>query len=193
MGLDAGGNVLATVYRPETFGYAILRLQEDGGIDPSYNAPAPYGVNTIVLQPDGKELIAGLFENVQGEPRTGLARLNAVGSLDTSFYPIFTRPGTVFTLATQFDKVIAGGGFTRVNGPFVGSVVRLNEDGTLEPSFQTRVIAGNTLRLETQSDGKIVVLNDIVASGSSIFTGLLRLTTDGARDTTFAPLESFPF
>jgi uncharacterized delta-60 repeat protein len=189
LGLDLGGNVLATVYRPETFGYAILRLQTTGSIDPSYNAPAPYGINTIVLQPDGKELVAGPFEEIQHNDRTGLARVNPDGSLDTSFFPIFTRPGTVFTLATQFDKVIAGGGFTRVNGPFVGSIVRLNEDSTLETSFQTKVIAGNTLRVETQSDGKLVVLNDIVAAGPSIFTGLLRLTADGARDTTFAPLS----
>jgi uncharacterized delta-60 repeat protein len=189
LGLDLSGKVLATVYRPETFGYAILRLQTDGSIDPSYNAPAPYGINTMVVQPDGKELVAGPFEEMQHHDRTGLARVNTDGSLDTSFFPIFTRPGTVFTLATQFDKVIAGGGFTRVNGPFVGSIVRLNEDSTLETSFQTKVIAGNTLRVETQSNGKIVVLNDIVASGASIFTGLLRLTADGARDTTFAPLS----
>jgi uncharacterized delta-60 repeat protein len=187
LGLDLGGNVLATVYRPEKFSYAVLRLLPDGSVDPSYDAVASYGINTIVQQPDGKALVAGSFEEIHGSDRTGLGRLNTNGSLDTSFHPIFTRPGQVFTLATQADKVIAGGGFSRVNGPFVGSIVRLNEDSSVDTSFQTSVIAGHTLRVETQSDGKLMVLNDIVASGPSIFTGLLRLAANGARDTTFAP------
>ncbi|MEY2497605.1 MAG: hypothetical protein QOD12_1161, partial [Verrucomicrobiota bacterium] len=189
LGLDLGGKVLATVYLQQTLSYEILRLGADGKIDPSYNAPAPYGISTIVIQPDGKALVAGPFEEIQRHDRTGIARLNTDGTLDTSFFPIFTRPGTVFTLATQLDKVIAGGNFTRVNGPFVGSIVRLNEDSTLDGSYQTSVIAGFTLRVETQSDGKIVVLNDIVQSGQSVFTGLLRLTLNGAMDPTFAPLS----
>lgn len=44
-------------------------------------------VNAVVLQPDGKVIIAGAFTTVKGLARPGIARLNADGSGDSSFNP----------------------------------------------------------------------------------------------------------
>ena len=48
-----------------------------------------YGRRPVVvaLQPDGKVLIGGGFTTVNGTNRSGIARLNANGSLDSSFNP----------------------------------------------------------------------------------------------------------
>lgn len=187
LAVQSDRRILAVVFRPEARDRAVVRLLEDGTIDPSYNAPADFGVLTITPGADGRVLLTGTFGQIQGPDRTGIARLNPDGSVDRSFQPIFTRPGRVLTLATQFDKVIVGGEFSRINGKFAGSVARLDADGILDPTFGTQVIAGTTLRIETQSDGRIVLLNDVVTSGESFFTGLVRLQVNGALDPTFKP------
>lgn len=194
LGLQPDGKVLACVFSASAPGFSIvLRLQDDGSTDSSYNAPVQFSVNSIALEADGKALIAGSFENIQGEPRTGFARLNTNGSVDTAFYPIFTRPGAVLTLAAQGDKVIAGGGFSRVNGPFTGSIVRILSDGSLDNTYHIQKVAGNTFHAEVQSDGRILISNDIVPEGSSFFTGLRRLTVDGDIDPTFTPSTASVF
>ena len=42
---------------------------------------------SVAVQPDGKVLIGGDFTTVNGTNRNGIARLNADGSLDSSFNP----------------------------------------------------------------------------------------------------------
>ena len=61
-----------------------------GAADPNFRAPEiPAGgvVEAVAVQPDGKILLAGRFENVAGEPRARVARLEADGHLDRSFQP----------------------------------------------------------------------------------------------------------
>ena len=45
-------------------------------------------IRALLLQPDGKILIGGDFFNYNGAARDCIARLNADGSLDTSFLPV---------------------------------------------------------------------------------------------------------
>lgn len=69
----------------------IARLNADGSLDMSFDPGNALGLNTfvnsIVLQPDGKILIGGEFFTYNGKLRYRIARLNADGSLDTSFDP----------------------------------------------------------------------------------------------------------
>lgn len=66
----------------------IARLNADGTLDTAFGnglAGANNTVTAAVLQPDGKVLIGGLFTSVNGTARNGIARLNANGTLDTTF------------------------------------------------------------------------------------------------------------
>src|SRR5262249_8703829 len=68
----------------------IARLNGvDGGLDLTFDPGAGTDgpVNSIALQPDGKLLIGGEFTRVNGNSRTGIARLNPDGTLDGSFDP----------------------------------------------------------------------------------------------------------
>jgi len=82
-------------------GYAdiIERLNPDGSADASfatsYVGPGQeynprYPVNKMVVQPDGRVLLGGSFPSVAGVARANLARLNANGTLDTSFEDAMT-------------------------------------------------------------------------------------------------------
>ncbi len=71
----------------------IARLNTDGSVDESFlhgmagvthQGIGPM-VNNIAVQNDGKILIDGSFDSVNGVPQTNFTRLNPDGSLDDSF------------------------------------------------------------------------------------------------------------
>jgi hypothetical protein len=79
--------------------------------------------------PDGKVLIGGEFTSVNGTNQNSIARLNADGSLDSSFNPGTGANGRVFAIALQPDgKVLIGGDFLTANGVLRPHVARLYGD-----------------------------------------------------------------
>ena len=72
---------------------ALSRLNADGTLDRSFGTVLGLGafgtgyptVDTVAVQPDGRILIEGFFGSVNGSDRAGAARLNADGTLDSSF------------------------------------------------------------------------------------------------------------
>lgn len=129
------------------FGYGsphagIERLNMDGSLDSSFDpGSGVYGtLHSIALQTDGKIMIAGNFTQFNGIPRSSIARLNADGSLDTSF-----DPGTglvinwdIFSMLVQADgDVLIGGDFATYNGSVVHGLARLHANGILADAFGT--------------------------------------------------------
>jgi uncharacterized delta-60 repeat protein len=88
----------------------IARLNSDGSIDSSFkvqlDAHNCLGVRSIVLQTDGKILIAHDSITVNQETNAGISRINADGSLDTSFRLNLKYPPIVSSLAIQADGKI---------------------------------------------------------------------------------------
>src|SRR5207245_922133 len=126
--------------------------------------PGPSTANSIIpnvlavcVQPDGKVLIGGEFSNIDGVGRAGIARLNANGSLDTSFNP--GNALSVYALALQPDgKILVGGDFTALNGTNATRIARLNTNGTVDMTFNAGAGAnGTVLSLAVQTnDNKIL-------------------------------------
>ena len=91
----------------------IGRLNVDGSVDSTFNPGANSIVQAIAVQPDGKILIGGNFTAVGGgtgtaTPRSYLARINADGTVDTSFNP--GANNVVYALVLQPDgKILVGG------------------------------------------------------------------------------------
>jgi uncharacterized delta-60 repeat protein len=181
-----------------------------GTLDTSFNYGVDKGadsnVQALALQPDGKVLIGGSFTSYNRDIYASdrILRLNADGSLDTSFnnYGVATT-GTddfVFSIAVQPDgKILIGGRFTSYNGDANASdcVARLNTDGSLDTSFnygsQTG-ITGNgdklfwrVYTLVLQPDGKIIVGGTFTGYNSDSNAGedVIRLSPDGTLDTSF--------
>ena len=93
-------------------------------------------VESIALQPDGKILIGGLFTEVNGVTRGGVARLHPNGSLDTTFTTGFTT-SYVGAIAVQQDgKILVGGTLPAIAGLAATELVRLNPDGSTDPRLQ---------------------------------------------------------
>ncbi len=171
----------------------IARLTTDGGLDGTF-LPTGSGLNsgleTLAVQPNGKILVGGYFTTYNGTARSRIARLNADGSLDTTFDPGSGFDGTVFELALQPDgKVVAGGSFNNYNGTARNRIARLNADGSLDTTFDpgTGIATGLINTLAVQPDGKIVVGGGFTSYNGTARNRIARLNADGSLDTTFDP------
>src|SRR6185369_3428667 len=126
----------------------------------NYFNPSDYEtVRGLAVQPDGKVFIGGNFSSVNGANRNGIARLNANGSLDSSFNPS-TSGGSVSSVDVQSDgRLLIGGSFTNVNGTNRNRIARLNANGNLDSSFNpgTGVFGGAVSSVALQSDGKVLI------------------------------------
>jgi len=170
----------------------IARLNSDGTLDTSFLA-AGSGLNgdlgSLALQADGKTVIGGVFTNVNGTARNGIARLNSDGTLDTSFLAAGSGANSsVLAIAIQSDgKIVIGGFFTTVNGTTRVGAARLNVDGTVDMSFlATGSGANNALySIALQSDGKIVIGGAFTNFSGQARNGIARLNADGSVDTSF--------
>ena len=174
----------------------LLRLHPDGSVDLTFNtnnAKINGSVNTIAVQPDGKILIGGTFTKYNQITRNSLARLNPDGSLDLTFDPGKGVNGYVETLLLQPDgKILVIGFFKKYNDVAVPKIVRLNPDGSLDPSFVVATDIASKLEVQTialQPDGKILIAGDFVipTDKGSVRPRIIRLNPDGSVDSTFTP------
>jgi uncharacterized delta-60 repeat protein len=208
----ADGKILLGLYSSP----GLVRLNANGSLDTNFflqpfRASLNDAVNTIRLQPDGKILVSGKFTKFYtdisdsvGTTRTRIARLNANGTLDTSFdagaAPI-GGSGSISGFALQSSgKIIVGGEFTNFNGTACGGVVRLNPSGAVDGTFTsdpgtTRILnlgPGVNFRFVSPVSDVSVDINDRVLLAGSFSqynlvgcSNVVRLTANGALDPTF--------
>jgi uncharacterized delta-60 repeat protein len=115
-------------------------------------------------------------------------------SADATFNVGSGTDGWVATTAIQTDgKIILGGSFTSYNGNQVNNIVRLNVDGSFDPSF---VVTGNGFNgtitsLDIQTNGKIMVGGFFSEYNSISRRCIARINTDGTLDLSFDPGTGF--
>jgi uncharacterized delta-60 repeat protein len=144
-------------------------------------------VNTLTLQSDGKILVGGYFGSYQGVGANIIIRLNSDGSRDTSFNIGTGFDNWVYSLSLQSDgKILVGGGFTSYQGVGANRIIRLNSNGSRDTSFNIGTGFDNWVyRLALQSDGKILVGGDFTSYQGVEANIIIRLNSDGSRDTSF--------
>jgi uncharacterized delta-60 repeat protein len=188
------GKVLVGGFFDTTFPN-IVCLNTNGSLDTSFNpgSGANWYVNSIALQPDGKVLIGGSFTAVNGTNRNGIARLNANGSLDSSFNPGTGANGYVISVALQPDgKVLSGGYFTTVNGTNRANLARLNVNGSLDGSFNPSTgpqisLYGDVRSIAVQPGGQVFIGGYFTTVNGTNRNRIARLNADGGLDGSFNP------
>jgi uncharacterized delta-60 repeat protein len=211
MTLQADGKILAAGFSVNGGGidFSLIRLNADGSLDNRFDedgkAIIPVGTGSdyayaMTLQADGKILVAGYSQGISNTDFS-LIRLNANGSLDTSFdgdgkviIPVgsFVDQGQVVALQADGKILAAGSSQTRSNFDF--SVIRLNADGSLDSSFDgdgkaiIPVGAGDdsAWAMTLQADGKILVAGrSNNNNGTYEDFSVIRLNADGSLDSSF--------
>lgn len=171
---------------------AIVRLNPNGTLDntfsPTLQGGIPYytpsSVYSLAVQEDGKILVGGAFASVGGQPRDGIARLNADGTLDPGFDP--GASGSVSSLAVQADRKILVGGRLPSPGGLRNGIARLHADGPLDDGF-TVGADGAVNSLAVQGDGMILVGGSFATLGGQPRNRIARLNADGTLDNGFNP------
>jgi uncharacterized delta-60 repeat protein len=174
----------------------IVRLHANGTIDTSFNVGAGIAslVHTLAVQPDGKVVVGGAFQTVQGVARNRIARLNADGSLDTTFLPGTGASGGVRTVAIEpGGKIFIGGDFATYNGVTVNRIARLHPDGSLDASYQSLPGTNGTVNtLRVQADGKLLLGGGFTQIQNVSQGRIARLMTDLCLNDTLPPVPLVP-
>lgn len=166
----------------------LVRLNADGSVDATFNPTAPNNpVQVLALQPDGKLLMAGTFNNVNGTAT--LVRLNTDGTVDNSLVlAAGISSGAVRSIAVQPDgKIIVGGTFTSYNGQTQNRIMRLMPDGMADPTFVTGTGFSNTVStILLLANGQMIVTGSFFNYQGSSVNGVARLNADGSLDNCFS-------
>ena len=177
--------------------YGIVRLTTGGTIDTSFTSYFTNdieflddAVKKVIVQPDGKILVAGEFTTYSGVTRNSILRLNSNGTLDTTFGSIsgFTGTKTVNDMILQSDgKILCGGEFTGYSGVSSNNIIRLNNDGTIDTTFNAGTgFNGPVYTLARQSTDNIMVGGSFSTyNGGGTYNNIIRLSPDGANNTLY--------
>jgi uncharacterized delta-60 repeat protein len=148
-----------------------------------------FGVECLALQADGKILVGGSFESVQGEPRNGLARLNSNGSIDLTFNPPTTADTWVTSMAVQPDgRILINAGLPDAEGNRQSYITRFNANGSVDTSFAAPAV--HPERLIVAPDGKLYLSGTFTEIKTDPVTRqfhLARLNSDGSFDFGYRP------
>jgi serine/threonine-protein kinase len=187
-------------------GSVQLAVGQGGGVNDAY---------AVALQQDGRIVVAGQSTRARDTHYMALTRHLPDGRLD----PSFNTTGKMVLWLGAFDDGVTGralliqpdgrivfggrGEVTTIRYDF--SLVRLNENGTLDESFgrkgvvTTNVAGYSTSYLQAmalQPDGKIMAAGNAMTSDTEIVFALVRYLPDGTLDPTFGQngqaLVNFP-
>jgi len=179
----------------------LARLNTDGSLDTTFKVGKgtesftgnENHIYSIRLQNDAKIIICGRFESYNGVNRGGIARLNSDGTIDETF-----NPGTgvdysdyIQSVVLQKDgKILIGGSFTTYNGYKRGKIARLNVDGSLDLTFDSKYggvngIGTSVRSISIQADDKIIIGGIFNQYNGLNRRNIARLKADGSMDSTF--------
>jgi uncharacterized delta-60 repeat protein len=192
-------------------GFSVARLNGDGSLDNSFGnggvAPAltfngHSGIaNAIILQPDGKIVLAGNVSIAYRDSDFGVGRYNSDGSPDLSFgtggavsTSFSGSRDQAYAVALQSDgKIVLSGDTVAGSNTVDFALARYNTDGTLDASFDgdgkltTNFFWENAARaygVAIQPDGRIVAAGWAGVLGDFRF-GLARYNANGQLDASF--------
>ena len=204
-------NLKTTLLLTILFSFPYTTMAQDGSLDTSFGVGGivtttvgVYNINNLAgsaksaaIQNDGKIVVAGQSYNGLNYD-FGVVRYNYNGSLDTTFGnngKVITNFGNdlVNSIAIQSDgKIVVAG--VNYNGSSVNfALVRYNTNGSLDTTFDidgkvTTNYNGDDCHaysLALQSDGKIVLVGDVINGSGYQGFAAMRYNTDGSLDTTF--------
>ncbi len=142
--------------------------------------------NVFVNLPGGRIIIAGSFSSYNGAMRRNVARLEADGTLDTTFDPMEGPNNSVSWAFPQADgKLIIAGDFTTFNSLPRQFITRLRVDGSVDLSFPAIALNGSLSTAVGQPDGRILVAGSFTQINGTNRVNLARLNSDGTLDLSF--------
>ncbi|MEP6705686.1 MAG: hypothetical protein ABJB34_12845, partial [Acidobacteriota bacterium] len=191
--------------------YGIVRLNSNGSPDTgfginglltiSFDAGANEMATAVVIQSDGKIVVAGSAQSATTGWDWGVIRINTNGTLDTSYNSPNGKAKINFSgedfandMIIQPDDNVVITGTVRVNPNKDIAIARLTTTGVLDTTFvgpagRTFIDINNgnedeSFALARQSDGSLIMAGRSAGLSGGDFL-LVRMTSAGAIDATF--------
>lgn len=172
----------------------LYQLNLDGSLDINFNIGGSGFDNYIscmVLLPDGRLVIGGLFSSYNGINSNCIIILNTNGTIDASFNIGSGFDDQVWSIAVQDDgKIIVTGDMGNYQGNPCNNILRLNTDASLDTTFNAEFNASPYIAT-IQYDGKIVVGGSFTTINGLPCGHITRLNSDGTIDPKFNTLTGF--
>lgn len=189
--VDADGSILLAGEFSEVDGVTrrgLARLHPDGQLDQDFDANlsgisiAPPRVLGMERTVDGRLMVAGRFNQVDGVTHRHLARLMPDGRLDETFSAELRSDEDLVGLGLRADdSMIVFGSFASIDNVPRQRLALLASDGTLLPGFNPGPDSWvNDILI--QPDGRTVLVGSFGEIGGLPFGGLARLMPDGSVD-----------
>ncbi|MHC1766199.1 MAG: immunoglobulin domain-containing protein [Verrucomicrobiia bacterium] len=175
LSVRAGGKVYVG---GQASGFRVMSLNGDGSLDTTFTWPDFQSgvVAKVAFYPDESFLAGGGFELVSGVPRRYFARIKSDGRLNGEFVVGYPFDFMIHTMAVQPDgKALIASGPTPV-------FLRLNQDGSVDPSFTPDIKSQVYRSFVFQADGTIVVQ---ISNQDNTGSLLVRCDAAGIRDRDF--------
>ena len=181
--------------------FGLVRLSSEGEPDPGFEPRFEIGLDramvlALEVQPDGRVVVGGYFDSVNGQARRSLARVFEDGSLDPDFaigldvgYAKLASAPVVQAIGLRADgRLFAGGGFRALDGRARLNLARFYADGCLDASFDPGSGGGTTLpgrvfAVALLADGRIAVAGQAAGDGAGTTGQLTVWTPQGDRTT----------
>ena len=175
--------------------FATVSYSQIGSLDTTFDPDEgpDFYVNATLPLSNGKIIIGGSFSEYNVVSRKGIAKINADGTLDTSFNPGTGIPVVTGSLSVEINalkelpdgKIIIAGTFESYNDISKRNMARLNADGSLDDSFTLDPRITSKIRsIALQPDGKMIITGSIIIGGTK--KGVARINADGTLDETFS-------
>lgn len=167
----------------------LARINVDGSLDNTFNVGTGFDgwTRSLAIQPDGKIIVCGYFNNYNGTSVSNIVRLNTDGSLDTGYTPLFNNGGYIYFCKLQGDgKIIVGGDFVSCNGIDKKRLARINADGSLDAGFNIGDGFDSLVYwVDILPDSSIIVGGDFTTFNGEQYRKLCKLNSDGSINSSF--------
>lgn len=174
----------------------LVRLNSDGTVDAAFtigSGAAAGAVTSLAVRPDGRILVAGSFTSFDGVATGRIVQLLPDGSRDTTFNTGAGANSDIYSISLdEQGRLVVGGVFSTFNGQSSPGVVRLLPDGSVDASFAVGTGFNQAVfSCIHQRDGRIVLGGLFTSYKGGGAPRIVRLLSNGDRDTGFTPGTGF--
>ncbi|AZI38518.1 T9SS type A sorting domain-containing protein [Epilithonimonas vandammei] len=161
--------------------FNLYLSQKSGELDQNFYADNGLNnsVQKIIIQPDKKVLVSGIFKFFNGVSKQNFLRLNSDGKIDINFLigeSLNSNSNDWCDMILQNDGKILLTTQGKFDSQNVKSLIRINNDGTIDTGFQFDANFYIS-RLAITNDNKIICVGGAEK--------LIRLSTNGLKDESF--------
>jgi len=193
--LVVGGGNLKESGLGAGYSFFIARFNSDGSRDQTWrDTPQPGStLRQVIVDSNDKIIILGPFTSIGWNfNKNHIARINYDGTVDNTFD---VGAGTPINNISSIDltdenKLIVAGDFNYFNGVEKNKILRLNEDGSIDDTFDVGIGPNDRIvNFKIQNDGKIIIIGNFTSFNGISISKIARINEDGSLDSTFYPSD----